>query len=77
MLVLKLRHSVVDCCCIEKDLTTGKPQIFISGKFRQKRPSGTWSGICFRQTPGVDRLLFSRPVVALLLIVYFHSHEYF
>ena len=52
-------------------------KIFISEKFRQKRPSGSSSGIYFRQKPVVARLLFARSVVALLLIVYLHMHEYF
>ena len=50
---------------------------FRQRKFRQKRPSGSSSGIYFRQKPVVARFLFARSVVALLLIVYFHIHEYF
>ena len=49
---------------------TVQQEIFVSEKFRQKRPSGSSSGIYFRQTPVVARLLFGRSVVALLLIVY-------
>ena len=52
----------------------------IAGNFRQrnissKRPSGTSSGIYFRQVPVFTRLLFDRSVVALLLIVYLPIHE--
>ena len=35
-------------------------EIFHSEKFRQKRPSGSSSGIYFRQTSVVARLLFGR-----------------
>ena len=47
----------------------------IAGNFRQrkissKRPSGSSSGIYFRQVP-----VFARSVVALLLIVYLPIHE--
>ena len=46
----------------------------IAGNFRQrkissKRPSGSSSGIYFRQVPVFSRLLFDRSVIALLLIV--------
>ena len=54
-----------------------KQDIFVSEKFRQKRPSDSSSGIFFRQTSGVARLLFDRSVVALLLIVYLHIHDGF
>ena len=57
--------------------TTVQQEIFVSEKFRQKRPSGSSSGTYFRQKPVVARLLFARSVVALLLIVYLHIHEYF
>ena len=35
-------------------------EIFVSEKFRQKRPSGSSSGLYFRQKPVVARLLFAR-----------------
>ena len=35
-------------------------EIFVCEKFRQKRPLGSLSGIYFRQTPVVARLLFRR-----------------
>ena len=52
----------------------------IAGSFRQrkissKRPSGSSSGIYFRQVLVFARLLFDRSVVALLLIVYLPIHE--
>ena len=52
----------------------------IAGNFRQrkissKRPSGSSSGIYFRQVLVFARLLFDRSVVALLLIVYLPIHE--
>ena len=52
----------------------------IAGNFRQrkissKRPSGSSSGIYFRQVPVFARLLFDRSVVTLLLIVYLPIHE--
>ena len=51
-----------------------------AGNFRQrkilsKRPSGSSSGIYFRQVLVFARLLFDRSVVALLLIVYLPIHE--
>ena len=56
---------------------TVQQEIFVSEKFRQKRPSGSSSGIYFRQTSAVTRLLTGCSVVALLLSVYFHIHECF
>ena len=56
---------------------TVQHEIFISENFRQKLPSGSLSGIYIHQTSVVARLLFSRSVVALLLIVYLHIHEHF
>ena len=52
----------------------------ITGNFRQrkissKRPSGSSSGIYFRQVPVFARLLFDFSVVALLLIVYLPTDE--
>ena len=52
----------------------------IAGNFRQrkissKRPSGSSSGIYFRQVLVFARLLFVRSVVTLLLIVYLPIHE--
>ena len=44
-------------------------------KIRQKRPSGSSSGIYFRQKSAVARLLFVRSVVALLCIASLHKHE--
>ena len=58
------------CIC-----STEKQEIFVSEKFRQKRPSGSSSGIYFRQVPVFARLLFDHSVVALLLIVYLPIHE--
>ena len=62
-------------------------QLFIAGTFRQrknfvksdrqavqKRPSRNSSGIYFRQTPVGSRLLCSRSIVALLIVVYFYIH---
>ena len=51
-----------------------------AGNYRQrkispKRPSGSSSGIYFRQVPVFARLLFDRSVVALLLIIYLSIHE--
>ena len=40
----------------------------------QKRPSANSSGIYFRQTPVGSRLLCSRSIVALLIVVYFYIH---
>ena len=63
-------------------------QLYIAGNFRQrkisskatrqavqKRLSGSSSGIYFRQTPVGSRLLFSRSIVALLIVVYFSIHD--
>ena len=53
---------------------TVQQKIFVSEKFRQKRPSGSSSGIYFRQTSGRS-FVFGRSV--RLLIVYLHIHDYF
>ena len=50
-------------------------ELFVSEKFRQKRPSGCSSGIYFRQTLVGSRLLFSRSIVALLIVVHFYIHD--
>ena len=46
-------------------------------KIRQKRPSGSLSGIYFRQMSVVACLLAGCSAVAFLLTVYFHIHECF
>ena len=48
---------------------------FSSAKISSKRPSGSSSGIYFRQVPVFTHLLFDRSVVARLLIVYLPIHE--
>ena len=75
-------HSVITFSPSIKDIANRKTctvqqEIFVSEKFRQKRPSGSSSGIYFRQMSVVAHLLFGRSVVALLLIVYLHIHEPF
>ena len=47
----------------EKQGRTVQQEMFVSEKFRQKRPSGSSSGIYFRQTSVVARLLFGRSVL--------------
>ena len=60
-------------------------QLYIAGTFRQRKISSKAtvkqfkcdrqaSGIYFRQTPVGSRLLCSRSIVALLIVVYFYIH---
>ena len=51
--------------------STVQQEIFVSEKFRQERPSGSSSGMYFRQTSVVAHLLAGCSLVTLLLTVIF------
>ena len=57
-------------------MATVQQEIFVSKKIRQKRPSGSSSGVYFRQTSVVARLFFRRSVAALLHFGYLPIPEY-
>ena len=58
-----------------RTFSSAKNFVKSDGQAVQKRPSGCSSGIYFRQTPVGSRLLFSRSIVALLIVIYFYIHD--